>query len=86
MSPRKRRTPFGSPKPQYVAPEYRHTTLDELEYLRGLKKRGKLDLLKTSLQNAPYRAWYGPGMDVDPIRIIYELREMIREMEAMGCK
>lgn len=75
------RTPFGPPKPQYVAPEHTFTTLDELDYLRGLKKRKKLDALKVALRNAPYRVWYGPGMNVDPIRVIGELREMIEDLE-----
>lgn len=76
------RTPFGPPKPQYVAPEHRYTTLDEIHFLRDLQRRGKLDVLRVALRNAPYRVWYGPGMEVDPITVITTMREIVEEMEA----
>lgn len=76
------RTPFRiTPPAPYVPADYRYTTADEILYLRGLQRRGKLDLLKKSLELLPHRSWNGPGMLVDPIQVARLLREMIAGME-----
>ena len=76
------REPFHitPPKP-YVLPNDRWTTADEIRYLRDLQRRGKLDLLRKSLELLPHRSWNGPGMMCDPIQVARELRQMIAEMQ-----
>jgi hypothetical protein len=61
--------------------QYHWTTQDELDFLRGLRDKGEIKKLETCLRLAPYRVWYGPGMDVDPVQMIETLREMIADMK-----
>lgn len=57
------------------------TTEDELAYLRGLVRGGKIKLLRSYVRISYCRRWYGPGMRVNPGMVILAARDMLAEME-----
>ena len=61
------------------------TTRDELEFIDGLYRNGKLDALRSYLQNARMRKWHGDGMDVEPGIVINGIADAIRKLEHSGA-
>jgi hypothetical protein len=59
----------------------RWTTQDELAYLRGLYLRGKILVLRSYVQTAVRRQWWGDGMNVDPQLVILAARDWLAELE-----
>jgi hypothetical protein len=57
------------------------TTEDELAYLRGLRRDGKVVVLRAYVRVAHHRRWFGPGMRVNAGMVILAARDMLAEME-----
>jgi hypothetical protein len=64
-----------------IDPAERWTTTDEISTMRSYADRGMLKHLRQSLLILPHRRWYGPGMDVDPVKVAKAIREMIVDLE-----
>jgi cytosine/adenosine deaminase-related metal-dependent hydrolase len=60
---------------------HRHTTADELLFVRTMYLAGKLEWLKGYLGRIHKRCWVGHGMEVDPVIIEQETKRMVDALE-----
>lgn len=56
------------------------TTADELSYVRGLHRHGKIQALRVYCRWAHERRWYGPGMRVNAGIVILEARDLLADL------
>ena len=57
------------------------TTQDELMFVRGLFDRKKIKELRNYCRLMHERRWWGPGMEVNPMILIPEARDLLAELE-----
>jgi hypothetical protein len=56
------------------------TTLDELDLPKRLYQKGDTHGLEIYIRNCQVRCWHGPGMNVDPARVILQSRDWLWEL------
>jgi len=56
------------------------TTADELAFVRGLYRDGKLKALRGYVRLAHCRVWYGRGMRVEAGIVILEARDLLADL------
>lgn len=61
-------------------PDY-WTTSDELLFVRGLFVKGNIVALRNYVKVAHLRKWWGEGMRVNPMVVIPEAQDLLKEME-----
>ena len=57
------------------------TTEDELAVVRHLYERKNVKALRAYLVAAYWRKWYGPGMEVEPAIVIFQVQDWVGELE-----
>jgi len=61
------------------------TTADQLDYLRGLERRGKYRVIRAELNLLDQRIWTGDGMSVDKRRLRQEMKAMLERESAIDA-